>query len=798
MSKKEKYTTKVVLLDTHAILHRAYHALPDFTSSEGEPTGALYGLVTMILKIIDTFKPDHIVACYDLPEPTYRHTAYSDYKGTRSKTDDLLAVQIDRSRDVLSAFGIPVYESSGFEADDILGTIAFQLKKHDDTKVIIASGDMDTMQCIDGDRVVVFTLKKGIKDTILYDKKAIIERFGFEPDLIPDYKGLRGDSSDNIPGIRGIGEKTATTLITNIGSLDDIFKIVKEDAEKLKTIGLSPRIISLLREYEEDAYFSKMLATIRVDAPIVYEKTPKTWRESIDLSEVDCICNKLSFRAIPERVRFLLDDGNIASKKESYTGENTEEVKEALLGLWLINSDITNPDYKDLISFTRSKGVDSDFYAVKTLLDETLKTHNLWELYNEVELPLQKVISHMHQFGIRLDKKQFSCLGLSLHKELDELSMAIFGEAGCEFNINSPKQLGEVLYDALGLKPKNAKKTAGGQRSTRESELEKMIDDHPIVELVLKYRELHKLVSTYVDPLPKMVSLDGRLRPTFLQTGTTTGRLSCKDPNLQNIPTRTKESKKIRRGFVSESGYKLVSIDYSQIELRVASVLSGDKKLIDIFKNGEDIHTGVAVRVFNVTADEVTDEMRRKAKVINFGILYGMGVNALKSNLGKSTSRAEAQSFLNAYFQTFTRLAEYLEEIRDFARNKGYTKTLYGRRRHFPAIKSRIPHLRAQAERMAINAPIQGTAADIIRVAMNNVYKNVVCKNGEENIRILVQVHDELLLEVKETLLDQLISEVVSEMESVFSKKQDKGVPLVVDVAVGSNWADLKDYSLDV
>ena len=796
MSKKKKsYTQTVVLLDTHAILHRAYHALPDFSSNNGEPTGALYGLVTMLLRIIETFQPNHIAACYDLPEPTYRHQAFADYKGTRTKTDDALVAQIERSRDVLAAFGIPIYEAAGFEADDILGTIAHQLQTQPKTRVIIASGDMDTMQCVDGDRVVVFTLKKGIKDTVLYDEAAVMERFGFGSDLIPDYKGLRGDSSDNIPGVRGIGEKTATTLITSFGSLEAIYAAVKTDQAALIAAGIKPRILTLLETQEEEAYFSKMLATIRTDAPIEYTIPDRSWRESLAMEQIEELCSALSFRTIADRVRQLISGDNSQSTTTPVATVDTARTQAAAIALWLLESDTTNPTHADLVSYARSKGVATDLASIETLLQETLQAHGLWDLYQDIELPLQAVISHMQASGIGLDTDQFRALSQSLHQELENLAAAIYGEAECEFNLNSPKQLGEVLYDTLGLRPKNAKKTAGGQRSTKESELEKLREDHPIIPLILRYREVQKLVSTYVDPLPQLVHADGRIHPTFLQMGTTTGRLACKDPNLQNIPTRTKESKAIRRGFVPAAGFRLVSIDYSQIELRIAAILSEDAKLIDIFTRGEDVHTGVAVRVFGVHADEVTSEMRRQAKVINFGILYGMGVNALQQNLGPGTARAEAQQFLTAYFQTFTRLAEYLEEVREYARIHGHTVTLFNRRRHFPAITSSVPHLRAQAERMAINAPIQGTAADIMRIAMNRVYERVVQPYGSEQVRMLLQVHDELLLEVAESVHSSVVAAVVAEMESVLDGKETHGVPIVVDVASGVNWADLEPES---
>ncbi len=791
-SKKTK--KRLILLDAHAILHRAYHALPDFASPSGEPTGALYGVVTMVLKIVEDFKPDYIVACFDLPEPTYRHDAFEGYKAKREKTDDTLISQINRSRDIFAAFGIPIYEMVGFEADDLLGTISHQTKSMDDLEIIIASGDMDTMQCVDGKRVQVYTLKKGIKDTVLYDEKAVKERFGFPPKLVPDYKGLRGDTSDNIPGIVGIGEKTATELITNFGDIDSIYKKLKKDEAKFLAVGIKPRIINLLKEGEEEARFSKMLATIRIDVPVQFTLPAKNWLAGTDGERIITLFSELGFRTLSTRVRGILNIASEVAPEESQSKFAESEVFKTSIMLWLIESERTNASYQEIVDYGQAYLNTGDFKEIqKQLLEKINNANGLHFVYEKIELPLIEVVATVNKTGIKLDVEYLKKLAKEMHKELDQLRAKIYKQAGVEFNINSPKQLGEVLFDKLGLKPKNQKKTAGGQRSTKESELEKLSEEHEIIPTILRYRELQKLVSTYADTLPEQVSEDGRIRTTFLQTGTTTGRMGSKDPNLQNIPVRTKESIAIRRAFVADTGYTMVGIDYSQIELRIAAIMAQDSKLIDIFNRGEDVHTGVAVRVFGVKAEEVTSEMRRKAKVINFGILYGMGVNALRSNLGEGISREEAQQFLNAYFNTFTRLAEYLEETKQTARDLGYTETLFGRRRHFPGIRSHAPFIRAQAERMAINAPIQGTAADVIRVAMNEVYAYLKRENKLSEVKILLQVHDELVFEIKNELLENEIPKLVALMEGVLKGRETYGVPIKVDVATGPNWADLKD-----
>jgi len=790
----------LVLLDAHAILHRAFHALPDFTSPAGDPTGALYGVVTMTLRIIEEFNPDYIAACYDLPEPTHRHTAFEAYKGKRQKTDDALVAQIERSRALFAAFGIPIYEHPGFEADDVLGTIAHLTKKDTGLRVVIASGDMDTLQCVEGERVVVYTLKKGIKDTILYNEAAVNERFGFPPTLVPDYKGLRGDTSDNIPGIVGIGEKTATELLTTFGGLDTLYEKLTKSDEPFLAAGIKPRIIELLKNGEEEARFSKMLATIRTDAPVAFDLVATAWRTHADPATILTLFTELGFRSLTGRVKTLFA---VPEAEHEEVGAlavlppvDPVLVRRGALLLWLLESERTNASYEDLLDYGRAFFDTSDLAVIVATLEEKLKAQKLWHLFTDIEEPLMTVLDHMHENGILLDVPYLKGLSKTMHAELETLETAIYADAGSAFNLNSPKQLGDIIFDRLGLKPKNQKKTAGGQRSTKESELEKLRDEHPIIERILRYRELQKLVSTYIDNLPTFVAADGRLHTTFIQTGAATGRMATQNPGLQNIPIRTPESRAIRQAFTAAAGYQIVSIDYSQIELRIAAILSHDQKLIDIFRRGEDVHTGVAIRVFNVDAHDVTKEMRRKAKVINFGILYGMGVVALRQNLGEGPSREEAQEFLNAYFHTFTRLAEYLEETKAYARKHGYTETLFGRRRQFPGITSSQPFIRASAERMAINAPVQGTAADLMRIAMNEVYAYLATAGKTADVRMLLQVHDELVFEIKEAVLADELPKIIALMEGVMHGRETYGVPLKVEVAVGPNWNELKPWNL--
>lgn len=794
MAKKEK--KKLVLLDAHAILHRAYHALPDFTSDNGEPTGALYGVSAMLLKIIDDLKPDYLVACYDLPEPTYRHEVYEDYKAGRGETDDDLISQINRSRDIFEAYNIPIYEKAGFEADDILGTIAHQVKnkKEKDIDVVIASGDMDTLQLVDDKKVQVYTQKKGIKEVVLYDEKGVEERFGFGPKLLTDYKGLRGDPSDNIPGIAGIGEKTATILIQKFGTIEDMYKVLKKDKEEFEKAGIKPRIVGLLEDNKEEAEFSKMLATIRLDAPIDFKIPEHKWKEALNIEKILELYQELGFRTLSQRVREAFnvapdeqeDETNSTSSEQEKEIIPEIDIKKVGIALWLLHSDTTNPDLEDILQFANT---DSFEEAQKYIYAE-IRKQKLEKVLNDIELPLIPVIDKMKERGVLINVKYLKKLSKDYHKNLSALEKKIYKHAGDEFNINSPKQLGEVLFDKLELTPKNHKKTSTGARSTRESELEKMKDLHPIIKEIFAYRELQKLLSTYIDNIPELLDKNDRLHATFLQAGTTTGRMASQNPNLQNIPIRTQLGRNIRNAFVATEGYKLVALDYSQIELRVAAFLSADEKLIENFKTGGDIHAKVASEVFDVPIDMVDAEMRREAKVINFGIQYGMGVNALKDNLG--TTRAEAQKYLNEYFKIFSGLAHYMHEIKLDAARNGYTETYFGRKRHFEGINSNIPYIRAMAERMAINAPIQGTQSDIIKIAMARIDEYLIKNNLVKDAPLLLQVHDELVYEIKESKVEKVAGEIKKIMEEVIDPKDIYGIELLVDVSAGDNWGEMK------
>ncbi len=781
---------KLILFDAHAIIHRAYHALPEFATSAGEPTGALYGLSAMLLKIIGELKPDFMVACFDLPGLTHRHEAYDAYKAGRAKIDDNLILQLERAKDIFTAFGIPIYSHPGFEADDIIGTIVSETKKlkieNCKLEIVVASGDMDTLQLVDDKRVQVYTLKKGVSDTILYDEKKVVERFGFSPKLLVDYKGLRGDPSDNIAGVRGIGEKTATALIQEFGTIENIYK-------NLNKVKLSGRIKDLLKENEEGALFSKTLATIRTDAPIHFVLPPE-WKKNLELNKLLSLFNQLEFRTMGERAKKLLERPDVAqktnleaqppSKKE--VGPLNSEVKKLCLAFWVVDSNLTNPTLEDVFRFCKT----SDIEEAKKIIEFELDKRKVRKVFEEIERPIIKVVEEMNERGIRVDKKILKTLSLKYHKEITRLEQEIWKEAEEEFNINSPKILSHILFGKLQLADKRQKKTPTGALSTKESELEKLRDRHPIITLVLEYRELAKLLSTYIDAIPPLLDKNSRLHSTFLQAGTTTGRMSSNNPNLQNIPNKTLLGRAVRHAFVVEAGFKLLSLDYSQIELRIAAILSQDKKLIEIFKSGVDVHAGVATRVFKVPQELVDKSMRTKAKTINFGILYGMGVNALRANLG--VDRKEAQEFYDKYFETFIDLAAYLDKIKTEARQKGYTETLFGRRRYFAGLRSPLPYVRAQAERMVINAPIQGTSADLTKIAMKKIDEHIKSEKHKNEMRLVLQVHDELVYEIKDSLVNEAVIHFKRLMETVLPNEDTLGVPIVVEAQVGDNWGEMQ------
>ncbi len=778
----KKSTMKtIVLLDAHAILHRGYHAMGGFATRDGRPTGALYGFLSMVLKIYENIKPDYIAACYDLPKPTFRHLSYDAYKGGRQKTDDELIDQIKESYKLCEALSIPVYTCEGFEADDLLGTIAEQLKKHKDTRIIIASGDMDTFQLIDDDKVTVYTFKKGA-ETVLFNTKSVMDRFGFGPEHIPDYKGFAGDTSDNIIGIKGIGDKTATELIKHYGSVEKIYEVLKNNRQQLLDDGFKERIVGLLEEGEDEALFSKTLATIRRDAPVTYNEPEKVWLETINIPKYQEMCDLYEFRSMRNRLHAMKDEGGLTQETVVEEKEiiSEEDMKELQVMTHLLHSEMTKAPIEDIENITGEKTRD----GMRKFLEEELKKEKLWDLFINVEKPLIKRVDEMEKNGITLDVDKLKKMSEELHAQVKVLEQKIYESVGSEFNISSPKQLGEVLYEKLDLGTK-IKKTKTGQKSTNVSELEKIKDEHPSIVYILEYRELTKLLSTYIDSLPTYVKDDGRIHAHFVQTGSGTGRFSCEEPNLQNIPIKSELGQKVRSAFISAKGKVLLSCDYAQIDLRAAAILSGDENLVEIFQKGIDVHTGTAARVFGVKEEKVTSDMRRKAKAINFGILYGMGVTALKEGMG--VERKEAQEFYDQYKFTFSTLMKYLEEVKAFAWKHGYTETLLGRRREVPLLKSPLPFLRASGERIAINAPVQGTSADIIKLAMLDTADFINEKKLDDKVKLVLQIHDELVFEIDEDIAEKVADELVLVLENVLSKRKLSDLPIKASRTLGSN-----------
>ncbi|PJE51165.1 MAG: DNA polymerase I [Candidatus Yanofskybacteria bacterium CG10_big_fil_rev_8_21_14_0_10_36_16] len=826
---------KLVLIDGNALVHRAFHALPPLTSPQGVVTNAVFGFSSILMKMIKELKPDYIAATFDLAGPTFRHEEFEDYKAHRVKAPDELYSQMDMVREVLEAFGIPVYEKKGYEADDVIGTVATSLKKEKDLKVYITTGDLDTLQLVDDDKIVVFTLRKGMSDTILYDEKAIMERYGLRPDQMNDYKGLKGDPSDNIPGVPGIGEKTATILIKEYGSLEKLYEYIeKTDVKKLKK-PVSVKLAEKLIENKDQAFFSKQLSTIVTDLDVGFSIKDTDWKKNIDGEKVEKIFRDLGFSSLVRRLPEIglsigsdFDENTKSSKtKKDYNeslayyhlGLEDEALKEVrggakeILGhglktfykkmirsgedfkgksfdtkiaAYLLNPEFRNYEFEKIYygEFNEMPTQDyrNNLWRLKGVLENKIDSQKLNKVFEDIEMPLVRVLAEMELNGIKIDTKILSELLAKATKELSILEKKIHKLVGVEFNINSPQQLGEVLFDKLEIKGR-VRKTTGGAKSTAAPELEKIRGEHPAIDFILQYRELQKLKSTYIEPFPTLINQEtGRLHTTYNQMGTATGRLSSQDPNLQNIPIRTELGRKFRKAFVAEKGFKLVSFDYSQVELRIVAHLAGDEKLIKAFKRGDDIHKITAAEIFGVESEKVNSEMRRQAKVLNFGILYGMGPVGFMRASG--VDRARAREFIDRYFEEFSGIAKYIEETKAKAKQDGYVETLFGRRRSMQDIYSTMPQVRAYAERMAVNMPVQGTAADIMKLAMIEVYNYLNKNNLKQDALMLLQVHDELVIEIKDSLIDELSPKIKNVMESVH--KFD--VPLIVDVEFGSSW----------
>ncbi|MEK7627491.1 MAG: DNA polymerase [Patescibacteria group bacterium] len=740
MNQKKQMQKTLLLIDGNALLHRAFHALPELTDPKGRLVNAVYGFSSILLKVLNELKPQFVVATFDMAAPTFRHEEFKEYKAHRIKAPQELYDQLPLIKDVLNGFKIPIFERAGYEADDLIGTISKNSEvKKEKLKVIIATGDLDTLQLVD-ENTFVYTLRKSIKDTVIYDSKAVMDRYGIEPCQVVDFKGLKGDASDNIPGVPGVGEKTASSLIKEYGSLENLYK--KINLEKIQE-KLKDRLV----ENKEMAFFSKKLATIKLNVPLEFNLKKCVWQD-YDRNEMEKLFIGLGFNSLLRRLPGSSHNAVLAVQKE-----------QALSG---------DPE----ILTTIKKWYQDKIFSQK--------------IY-EIEKNLISVIDHMHKTGIKIDGAYLAALSKNIAKKSEVLEKKIFKLSKKSFNIGSPRQLSDILFNDLGIKKVSLRKTPGGVISTAASELEKIKDSNPIIPLILEHRELTKLRTTYTDALPALISPEtGRIHTSFNQLGASTGRFSSYNPNLQNIPARTEMGREIRKAFIAEKDFYLVSFDYSQVELRIAASLAQDKKMIGVFESGQDIHKATAAEINNVTADGVTSDMRYQAKALNFGVLYGMSIQGFAESAG--VSRDDAKKFIKEYMTDFQGIASYIRNIKEHARQFGFVETLWGRKRFLPNINAGDWRLKQASERMAVNMPIQGTAADIIKMAMVDIYEKLI-KGHEDILRMVLQIHDELLFEIKKNKADAYLPLIKDIMEHVI----ELAVPLKVNVAIGENWKDMEE-----
>ncbi len=758
-----EFKKKLLLIDGHALLYRAYHALPGLTNSKGFPTGAIFGFFSMLFKALEDLKPTHLLVTFDVKGPTFRDALAGDYKAHRKPTPDDLNLQLPRIKEILDALNVPVYEKPGFEADDLLGIIS--RKTPSDVLNIIVTGDMDLLQLINKN-TVVYRFKKGFSEVAIYDEAEMKKQYGLTPDQWVDLKALKGDPSDNIPGVPGIGEKTALELIKKYKSIDELYKALKKHPDDFKL-----SVVTKLVNGEHSAYLSHKLSHIDTSNGLEFNFADCE-QGDYDYAKVLELFTELSIKSLipklPKLSKAAAEKVVIAPPKNiKQTSKLIKSKEQAELAAYLLNPGQRNYDDR----------VNDDW----NILEQELKDKKLLDLYLEIELPLMDVLARMTKIGVKLDLPWLGKLDQKLDGQIAKITKEIHKHGG-KFNISSPKQLQEVLFDKLHIPTENLKKNKkSGGISTAAGELEKMRGLHPIIDLIFEYRELTKLKSTYVEALPQLAQADGRVHTTYSQTTAATGRLSSLNPNLQNIPIRTELGREVRKAFISDKGYKVVSVDYSQIELRIAASLSNDAEMIKIFKSGKDFHAATAARIFNVMESQVTPEQRRDAKTINFSVLYGVSAFGLSSR--SQMARAEAADFIKRYYQVFAGLKKYIDKQIETVHEKGFTTNLLGRIRYYPEINSSNFALRGAAERQAVNAPIQSLQADIIKMAMLKIDK--FCN---DSCRMLLQVHDELVFEVKEDKLNEYTPRIKEIMESVFKLK----VPIVAEAKVGDNWDEMK------
>ncbi|MFY9234406.1 MAG: DNA polymerase I [Fimbriimonadaceae bacterium] len=872
---------RLVVIDGYSLLYRAFFATRYLSTADGRPTNALYGFVGMLFHLLEHVKPDSIVVALDAPGKTFRHAEYADYKGTRRETQPELKVQLPVAREIVQALGITSLEMTGYEADDIVGTVS-RLAEENGYHTTIVTGDLDTLQLID-DCVSVLTMRQGVTETVIYDTAKVQERYGFGPEFVPDYKAIVGDTSDNIPGVPGIGEKGASLLIQQFGTIDGLL----ENFDKI-----DPKYQKKIEPVREQMRMSRRLATIDRYVPIEFDFKPfvlteeqmlraravlEAWELRNHLRRLELVLGPYVGGAIKgeapraavveERIEVASREAKSFEELAAWVGERAyaltldpgpvqptmfdeidrgayvaigREVRkttealalqllrgtmpqailhdakplyrqmpectdclrfDSMLAGYVLQSGRSQYALRDLISGylevqppTSPEEVAAALHMLEPVMRKRLDLEGQARVLDEIELPLVPILAEMENYGVRVSGDVLGEFSKSLEGTIEDTTTTIYRLAGQDFNIGSPKQLGEVLFEKLGIP--GPKKTKTGYATGAEV-LQLLAPQHPICQEVLNWRELTKLKSTYADALPRMIGPDGRIHTNYSQTVAATGRLSSTEPNLQNIPIRTELGRQIRKAFIPGEGYSLASFDYSQIELRILADLCGDEALIEAFQSGEDVHTVTAALMYGVENDLVSKEQRRYSKMLNYAVSYGVSEFGLAQQLGGDFSISEAREFIDLYWHRFPKIKAYMDGVVQEARSKGFTTTLFGRRRYFGDIHALNRNERMAAERQAMNAPIQGAAADMIKLAMIRVRKQLpLSRPGGEGVggrgetRMLLQVHDELVFELA-TGDEGLIDPIRTEMEQALPLK----VPVEVDARVGANWNEMRNIS---
>ncbi len=808
----------LLLIDANSLIHRCYHALPPLTNPKGEPVGALFGVSNILLKILRSQKPEYAAACFDRPEPTFRKEKYSGYKAQRPKAPDELVSQIINARKLFESFSIKTFDQIGYEADDLIGTLAEKFKKEKNIKVLILTGDLDSLQLVEDNKVNVETFRKGISDTIIYDEQAVIDRYGITSNQLIDYKALVGDASDNVPGVPNVGPKTASDILKKYKTLENFLNTGQKEKSFEKIIS-----------NKQSALMSRELVTIIRDIPI--KVTLKEIEFSPDKKILSDYLTENDFSSILKRIGYVSE----SSKKEAPDPE-TDSRQVEIFPKTSVPSDfivITSASIESLAETDISSGKIKIGYNLKDLykirpiapplfdidialkllgitvddfeeasqkifkeslpqsefdqraypwVSKKIEEKGLHKIMYEIEMPLLPVIAQMEQNGVLIDQKTLNSvdgeLGQAVKKAEDKLAKII----GRHINPNSPKQLLEYFQTQLNLKINST----SAESITKAKEKNPL----PIFDVLLDYRELFKLKTTYTDSFKKLVSSDGRIHPTFLQLGAATGRLSCQNPNLQNIPAESDWASKIRDIFTAPKNHTLVSFDYSQIELRVLASLTGDKNMTEAFRNGKDIHAATAEKIFKVSKENVTPQMRRLAKTLNFGIMYGMGFRAFSQNAGIPPD--QAKEFIKRYFEEFSAVKEWDKKVLAQARKDGIAKNINGRFRDVHQINSTDQRFSSEAERAAKNMPSQSLAADILKLAMIKTEK-YIRKNFSSEIKMILSIHDELIFEVDDSLLEkEKDSLAVKEIKKIMDSAFELEVPIKVDCKMGKRWGSMK------